>query len=378
MSSRVDPQRSAARRARSARVATTLLLGASTFVCSQGLAQTPAAEQPAATAAMVAPEESAKIEQARAAFAQGIELARQGRWVDALAELTRSNALHPHAVTTYNIGYCERSLGRYTRARKMLSKALADNQASGGQELSEDLTSAATKLLSEAAQQVATINVTIRPATAALKVDGRPLELVSASGARPVASASTREVGEAEVAPAESFDLLIDPGTHEFVVSASDHDVTVITRSFEPGSHAAIQLTGHQEPEPTAAVASPPRALPPASKPNRAPAWIAFGVGGLGAVVGSVSGALAFAQKGRVADACPDAASCADKRRTGNREADISTGSFIVFGAGAIVGTILFMTAGKQHTNSADASTHAKRYLRPFVGSGTLGVDGSF
>src|SRR5450432_2602583 len=259
MSSRVAPLRSAARRARSARVATALLLAASTFVSSQGLAQTPAADQTATTAAVVAPEESAKIAQARAAFAQGIELARQGRWLDALAELTRSDALHPHAVTTYNIGYCERSLGRYTRARKMLSKALADNQASGGQELPEDLTSAATELLSETAQQVATINVTIRPPRATLKVDGRPLELVSASGARPVASAGTRDVGEAEVAPAESFDLLIDPGTHEFVVSAGDHDVTVITRSFEPGSHVAMQLIGHEEPKPKAAVASPPR-----------------------------------------------------------------------------------------------------------------------
>jgi hypothetical protein len=369
MSSRVD-SRSATRCARSASVAATLLLGASTFICSPGFAQTPAAAQPE-----VAPEESATVAQARAAFAQGIELARQGRWVDALAQLTSSNALHPHAVTTYNIGYCERSLGRYTRARKMLSKALADNQASGGQELSAELVSAATAFLGEAEQQLATVNVTITPPTATLKVDGRPLELVRENGARPLASAGTRDVAEAEVAPAEHFDLLIDAGTHEFVVSAGDRDVTVLTRTFAPGSHVAIQLLGHAEPK--AAVASPPHPVQLPSRPNRTPAWIAFSVGGLGAVVGSVSGGLAFAQKNRIADACPSNTSCADKRRTGNREADISTGSFIVFGASAIVGTILFLAEGKQ-PNGADAPSHAKRQLRPFVGTGMMGVDGSF
>ncbi|HET7539855.1 MAG TPA: tetratricopeptide repeat protein [Polyangiaceae bacterium] len=317
---------------------------------------------------------SVDIEQARSAFNHGIELAKEGRWVDALAELSKSNALRPHAVTTYNIGYCERSLGRYTRARKMLAKALLDNQASGGQELPDDLIAAATNYLSETEQQIATIRVSIAPETAMLKVDGRPLELVSKGNPRPVASAGTRDVGVAEAAPAASFDLLIDPGTHEFVIQTVDQSVTVLTHTFKPGSREAVQLTA-QQPPPLERTGASQTGTP--RKPHRTPAWIAFGVAGTGAVVGSVSGALAFTQKGPIADACPDDPSCAEKRRTGNREADIATAGFIVAGAGVIVGTILLVTAGA-HDEPHTGSKQAKHFVRPFVGAAVLGIEAGF
>jgi hypothetical protein len=348
------------------------------LVCAPSVAQTPAAAEPAEPSVPGAAINSADIEQARAAFSHGIELAKQGRWVDALSELSKSNALRPHAVTTYNIGYCERSLGHYTRARKMLTKALLDNRASGEQELSSDLIAAAKSYLSEAEQQIATVNVTVAPVTARLKVDGRPLEAVAQGGLRPVASAGTRDVSDAEVAPAASFDLLIDPGAHEFVVLAGDKSLT-ITRTFQPGAREAIGLTVPEQRAPEIAGSSPIRTPPSPDKPNRTPAWIAFGIGGLGAVVGSVSGALALAQKGPVADACPDEPSCEDKRRTGNREADIATAGFIVAGAGAIVGTVLLITAGSRHeATHAHSADHAKRYVRPFVGAAVLGVEGGF
>ena len=61
--------------------------------------------------AMSNPSTASAMAMAHAAFREGTLLARQARWVDALDAFERSDALHAHAITTYNIGYCERLLG---------------------------------------------------------------------------------------------------------------------------------------------------------------------------------------------------------------------------------------------------------------------------
>src|SRR5258708_31920756 len=120
------------------------------------------------------------VAQARAAFHEGTQLAAQQRWVEALNAFERSDSLRPHAITTYNIGYCERLLGHSTRARKMLAKALADHHARGDVELPAELISAAQAYLSEADRQVARVVVTITPGAGA--IDGPPLELAANHG----------------------------------------------------------------------------------------------------------------------------------------------------------------------------------------------------
>jgi hypothetical protein len=343
------------------------------FVSSRGIAQTEPAIDPSV------PAETLEVAQARAAFTEGIELARQGRWIDALSALTRSNQLHPHAITTYNIGYCERALGRYTRARKMLAKALADHRASGEKELSSDLVAFATGYLSETDRQIARVTVTVSPKNASVKVDGRPVEIVAMDGSRPVALAGTRDVGAAEVAPAASFDLLIDPGTHEFVVSTGDHRIVATTHAFQPGSSVAIQLTAPDDlGPPTDNAPSSFHNTHVAGDPSRTPAWIAFGVGGVGAVVGTVSGAMAFGKKNAVDSACPGV-NCEAERRSGYLAADIATSAFIVAGLGAGVGVVLLLTtptSGKKATSGTGMPQ--SRFVRPFVGLPTVGVEGRF
>src|SRR5438128_1737362 len=73
---------------------------------------------------------------AREAFRTGAARALEKRWSDALEAFRRSAALHPHPVTTYDIGYCEKELGHLTRARKSLRAALRERGA-GGESLPE-------------------------------------------------------------------------------------------------------------------------------------------------------------------------------------------------------------------------------------------------
>jgi hypothetical protein len=180
--------------------------------------------------------------QARALFNDGTDRARHGEWAQALAAFERSEALHPHPVTAYNIGYCERALGRAMRARKMLGKALADNVAHGRLELPEELATAAKTYLGELQQQVARSLISISPEGASVVVDGRPLERAMADGPRPVLWAGTREPGPGEPAMASTFELELDAGDHVFVVSKPGYVDQVTIRTFEPGHEVTVVL----------------------------------------------------------------------------------------------------------------------------------------
>jgi len=348
------------RRVRPAWLLSGLIVLSNVFAVSDGVAQTE-------TVSPGVPTETPEVAEARAAFAKGIELARQGRWVDALSALTRSNELRPHAVTTYNIGYCERSLGRYTRARKMLAKALADQKASGEKELSLDLVTAARGYWVESEQQIAKVTVTVVPENASVKVDGRPLEIVATDGPRPVVLAGTRDVGPAEIVPAKIFDVQIDPGTHEFVVSTKDQGDVATTQSFSPGASVAIQLNGAESRDLPRKPADDVRAP---EQPNRTPAWVAFGIGGAGAIVGTVSGAIAFSKKNAGID---------EQQNAGYRAADIATGAFIVAGVGAVVGVVWLLTVpAKKATGGPTTATPERSFVRPYVGLASIGVEGRF
>lgn len=320
---------------------------------------------------------SPAVVEARSAFQQGIVLAKAERWALALQALERSNELHPHAITTYNIGYCERQLGHLTRARKLLAKSLTDHRARGEVELPADLVSAAQTYLSELDPQIARVTVTITPG--AVAVDGRPLELGESVGPRPVLLAGTRGVGQGEVPPASTFEVLVDPGTHVFVLSVKDRADVIANETVAPGSQISLEL---RLPEPTANPKAPaplPEAEPsPTEKHNRVPVFVALGIGAAALAVGTASGLLAFAQKSGVEQACShgsDANRCMSQRDSGIRAADISTGAFIGGGVAVALGAVLFFAAPGSKTTKAAAT---KPQVRPVLGWGSLGLEGRF
>jgi hypothetical protein len=343
------------------------LLGA-----SPALAQPTVVTAPAEPTASPAVADDGLLAGARVAFHNGTELARQARWVEALQAFERSDALHPHAITTYNIGYCERLLGHSTRARKMLAKALADHHARGNVELPAELVSAAQAYLGR-------VRVTITPG--AVAVDGRPLELAANEGPRPVLLAGTRAVGQPEVPPSFTFEVLLDPGTHVFVLSVSGRPDVVANETLAPGSQISLELHLPEATEGAKPVGQSDAGASPADKPNRVPAFVAFGIGAGGLAVGTVGGLVALGKKGAVRTACEgtDASACTRERNAGNLAADISTGSFIAGGVAAGVGAALFFAAtggksGKPVGTLAPRGTD----VRPVVGWGTLGLEGRF
>jgi hypothetical protein len=316
--------------------------------------------------------------QARTAFQEGIALAKAERWELALEALERSAALYPHAITAYNMGYCERQLEHWTRARKMLAKALADHRMRGGVELPVELVSAAETYWNEADHQVARVIVTIT--AGAIGVDGRPLELAASDGPRPVLLAGTRKVGPPEVAPSVTFEVVVDPGTHAFVLSTKDQADVTVNENLAPGSQMALDLRLPDPAQATKLAAPSETEVSPGHEMSHLPALVAFGVGAAGLALGTVSGLVAFEKKGDVREACraTDLVRCRSERESGNRAADISTGSFIGGGVAVAVGMVLLLTAAPSTTRSTSKGATTRPVVRPFLGWVGAGVAGLF
>jgi hypothetical protein len=176
--------------------------------------------------------------QARDEFLRGTDAVTHAQWAEALAAFERSAKLKPHAVTTYNIGACERALGHYTRARRSLRGALAENDAAQGAQLAESSVVEAKSYLAQIESLLVAIDITLSPATAALAVDGGPLE-AAPSGEL---VAGLRSGGAAETPPAAKFTLVMDPGAHVLTLSRRGYTDAIVNRTFAPGTKTSITI----------------------------------------------------------------------------------------------------------------------------------------
>ncbi len=306
-------------------------------------APAPAYAGPAAPDAAPEPPE---VQDARDAYRLGISLIKQGQWSDALAAFERSFRLKPDAVTAFDIGYCERALGRFTRARKSFLRALA------APELPADKATEARGYLAEIESRLARAVTTLTPAGARVSVDGRPLD--AAAPAELVAG--TREPGPPEAVGAPSFTLVLDPGTHVIVVGAPGVPDAVVTRDLAAGTTVTLALAPADKPAAATLAPGPdkPVLAPGPEKPapprsaRRTGEAVAFGLAGTSALVGTVFGALALKNKATLDGMCPQKDQCAigsqgtiDAMST---FATVSTVALVAAAAGAGVGTFLLLT----------------------------------
>jgi hypothetical protein len=278
-------------------------------------------------------EPSARRLRARELFREGAALIEQERFREALAAFERAERLFPHASTTYNAGYCERSLGRLTRARRRFRDALAQRE-----ELSSKQRAHAHELLADVESRIRHLRVTLSSGALSVSVDGRPLEQDGDSWV-----AGTRAPGDPEAMPRQ-FTMLIDPGDHEFLLRNEKGREQLIERAVRHDGDLALGV----EPE----GAPPGRATPPT------PYWgvrriAAVGAAGVALATLATGGGLAgsAALTFDEADAaCPDRQRCPDGRaRELSSEAllhgNLATAAFVVAGAAAASAAILWWSA---------------------------------
>src|SRR5262249_2464224 len=160
----------------------------------------------------------------------GASLVREAKWSEALASFERSFALVAHPVTLFNIAACERALGNYTRARRDLLRV-------GGLDVDGALPAAVRADVQAFLSQISAILVTVdvhpEPASAAITVDGRPLE-ATAPGPPQVFTAGILPSGLGRTLDASSFRVELDPGAHVFVITRPGFSEVVRREVFGP------------------------------------------------------------------------------------------------------------------------------------------------
>lgn len=317
-----------------------------------------------------------RIEDARVAFRRGTDLARQGRWLDALEAFEHSASLRPHPITSYNIAYSLRALARYSRASKLFAEAIAAHQAGRSGRMTEPMLTAARTYRVEVEGKLARARVTLVPKSAAIAVNGRPLERVQGAGTTPVFRAGAREPGDPEPVGVESFEIVLDPGHQVFVISFAG-DTKTTTHAMFSGKAVTLKFVMND--------VGPREARPPTSPPLSPWVYAAYGVGGAGLLTATGFGIAAIVKRSELDDVCESPSRCPSSAegdlsdaRLYARITNIGLGVGIV---GVAVGTYLLLTG--QSGGTEQRRTTARRpqsgvILRPSAGLGFIGGSAQF
>jgi hypothetical protein len=180
----------------------------------------------------------------------------------------------------------------------------------------------------------------------------------------------------------------IDPGTHEVIVTigtvekkssievleAETKDLTIEFTKEELAGAAKVEAPKDTPGD------KPPADLPPPEKKTNVLTYVGFGVAGAGLVLGSVTGLMSLSKASSAKSSCIDnkcPPSTHDDIESSKSLATISTISFVVAGAGAVVGVIGLLSP---KTIQAETTPTAKiePHVSWWIGAGSAGVLGSF
>lgn len=189
-----------------------------------------------------APDAGAAVrDRARGEFVRGAALVKEAKWAEALAAFEASFAMVPHPVTLFNVGACERATGSYARARRTLLATRALDARGDSGALPDSARADLEAFLAEISAILVTVDVDLDPPTAAVAVDGRPLEETSA-GAVPTLTAGLAPPGPGRPPPSGRFRLELDPGTHVLVITRPGFQDVVRRETFSRGSPSRLEL----------------------------------------------------------------------------------------------------------------------------------------
>jgi hypothetical protein len=330
---------------------------------------------------------AAETAAARSLAVDGLKLAQAGNCNDAIGKLERAEKLYHSAVVASRLGECYVSVGRLVEGTEILRKVLREPQPADPQPNLLKALERAQRALDAARPRIAGLTIKVAAVDQlSVKIDGNPLavalletEIPSDPGEHSIEAtapgflrASTRiSVGDAEKKTV-TLTLTRDPNA-----TASEKRAPVSEAS--PQDAAASEA-----PRASATAATAPPAAVQASAPNRTGAYVALGAGAIGIGVGSVLGVMTMQQRQDLkgscpADVCPPAQQ--DALDSAKRLGTFSTVAFGVGGVGLVLGTVLLFTAGSSTSDRAAAPAGRQAGLasaRVDVGPGSVSLSGKF
>jgi len=316
-----------------------------------------------------ADEAAENIAAARTLGIQGVQLADAGKCPEAIEKLTRAEALHHAPTILGRIGECQVNVGEVVAGTENLNTVVREVLPANAPKVFRDAQERAQKVLTAAMPKIAHLVIRVTPGNvkASVAVAGKPVPAALLGAERPTDPGTHQVTATAEGYKPASSSVTLAEGGHQEVTLLLEKDpnaVSALPASTAGGATAATPIDN----------ASPPE---PAVKKSKAPAFVAFGIGGAGLIVGGITGALAF---GKASD-CPnkvcESQSDLDSAKT---LATVSTIGFGVGIAGVAVGTILLLTGNSSTEKPAQAKKlpAPKLAVQPWFGVSSVGVTGSF
>ena len=303
---------------------------------------------------------------ARALGAAGVGLAVAGKCDEAIPKLTAAVKLYHAPTTAEPLGVCLIKVGQVIAGTELLNRLARETLAPNAPPAFVAAQQRASKDYDEGVKKVAKLRVHVTGAAAVkdvqVQVDGVNMDSALLDN-----------------------DRLIDPGTHSVTATATGFaraqaQVTLREADSQDVSLSLVADPSYQPPPPPGPPSgAPPVVQPPpapAAPPSRVPAYVAFGVGGVGLAVGSVFGVLALSSKSSLDSACTSAKICPPSSQSNiDSLHSNSIASTIGFGAMVVsagVGTYLFFSASPPKKESASIT------MNPWLGPTSVGVSGDF
>ncbi|MDB4997950.1 MAG: hypothetical protein JWM74_5382 [Myxococcaceae bacterium] len=317
-------------------------------------------------------DDAADIAAARQFGSEGVNLADEGKCKEAIEKLDRAEKLRHAPTTAGRLGECEIEVGRIVAGTERLQRLLREPAVPNPPPAFVTALQRAQQMLDKALPRIAVLHVAVAaPAGTkiALSVDGEKISDVFIDADRPT-----------------------DPGLHSVQASSPGFYPASTKVALKDSETKRIELKLEPDPNYKVAVAPPaptpenptPIAPPPEEPaPSRVPAYAAFGLGGAGIVVGTITGIMALGRKSDATTNCPQSRCVAGSQGEADLSAaktlgTASTVGFIVGGVGVATGVVLLFTSSSSTPAATRASRPPAPAVRPELGLGYAGVRGTF
>ncbi|MEP7122703.1 MAG: tetratricopeptide repeat protein [Byssovorax sp.] len=303
---------------------------------------------------------------AEALFQQARDLFKQESYAEACPKFAESQRLEPKLGTLLNLAVCHEKLGKIATAWAEYTSAATI----AGREGSKDREAFSRERVADLEKKLSRITLQSSSPPAGLRVvlDDQPMDLTALNTPLP-----------------------IDPGKHWIAASAPgrvDWSTTLDVPSEQASLPvqiptlvaapvAALPAPAVPTPAPLVPPATPAvEVAPPARSDNRFVAYVGFGVGAAGVLVGAITGGITLARASTIRAACHDnfcGVGQTEALGGATTMANVSNVSFLLGGLGVGVGVVALIL-----TPSREPARRPVATVTPIVGPGAVGLRGSF
>jgi len=328
---------------------------------------------------------------ARALAVDGLKLAQAGKCDEAIPKLDRAERIHHSAIVLSRLGECNVSVGKLVEGTEDLRKVLREPLPANPSPALSKAYEHAQIVLDSAKPKIAALTISVgnksQPADLHLMVDGQAVPVALIDSELPAdpgdhlveatAPGFLKAMARVNLSTADKKTVTLKLETDPSAPVVAPHSSDAPTASVVPPAPSV-----HHTPAPEGASAPPPVQQ---SSPSHAAAYVAWGMGVVGVGVGSAFGLIAMKDKHDIVQRCGSDACTADSAQSldnAKRSGNISTIAFGVGGVGLLLGTVLYFTVGGS-SQEAGSLSEPHRFAgltrgRAMIGPGSVQLAADF